>query len=104
MSTKHVTPAGANIFADNNIPDAENEKLRLSLLTTIREWVSDSGLTQTEAAAVTGVKQPTLNNAVKGRYHKLTMIDWLGCYPAWRSRLISPSQTKLRKFHIPWHD
>jgi hypothetical protein len=31
MSTKHVTPAGANIFADNNIPDAENEKLRLSV-------------------------------------------------------------------------
>ena len=51
MSTKHVTPAGGNIFADLNIPDAENEKLRLHLLAAIREWVSGSGLTQTEAAA-----------------------------------------------------
>ena len=38
MSTKHITPAGGNNFADINIPDAENEKLRLSLLAAIREW------------------------------------------------------------------
>jgi predicted XRE-type DNA-binding protein len=73
MSTNHVTPAGGNIFEDLNIPDAENEKLRLSLLAAIREWVSSSGLTQTEAAAAMGVKQPTLNDAIKGRYHKFTI-------------------------------
>ena len=73
MSTNHVTPAGGNIFEDLNIPDAENEKLRLSLLAAIREWVSGSGLTQTEAAAAMGVKQPTLNDAIKGRYHKFTI-------------------------------
>ncbi len=73
MSTKHVTPAGGNIFADLNIPDSENEKLRLRLLAAIRGWVSDSGLTQTEAAATMGVKQPTLNDAIKGRYQKFTI-------------------------------
>ena len=73
MSTNHVTPAGGNIFADLNIPDAENEKLRLSLLAAIREWASGSGLTQTEAAAAMGIKQPTLNDAIKGRYHKFTI-------------------------------
>ena len=73
MSTKHVTPTDGNIFADLNVPDAENEKLRLSLLAAIREWVSNSGLTQTEAAAAMGVKQPTLNDAIKGRYQKFTI-------------------------------
>ena len=73
MSTNHVTPAGGNIFEDLNVPDAENEKLRLSLLAAIREWVSSSGLTQTEAAAAMGVKQPTLNDAIKGRDHKFTI-------------------------------
>ena len=73
MSTKHITPAGGNIFADLNIPDAENEKLRLHLLAAIREWVSSSGVTQAEAAAAMGVKQPTLNDAVKGRYHQFTI-------------------------------
>jgi len=73
MSTKHVTPSGGNIFADLNIPDAENEKLRLHLLAAIREWVSGSNLTQTDAAAAMGVKQPTLNDAIKGRYQKFTI-------------------------------
>ena len=73
MSTKHVTPAGGNIFADLDIPDAENEKLRLRLLVAIKEWVSGSGLTQTAAAAAMGVKQPTLNDAIKGRYRKFTI-------------------------------
>jgi predicted XRE-type DNA-binding protein len=73
MSTKHVTPSGGNIFADLNIPDAENEKLRLHLLAAIREWVNESNLTQTEAAEAMGVKQPTLNDAIKGRYQKFTI-------------------------------
>jgi len=73
MSAQHITPAGGNIFADLNIPDAENEKLRLILLAAIRDWVSSSGLTQTEAAAAIGVKQPTLNDVIKGRYHKFTI-------------------------------
>lgn len=73
MSTEHVTPAGGNIFEELNIPDAENEKLRLHLIAAIKEWVSLSGLSQTEAATAMGVKQPTLNDALKGRYHKFTI-------------------------------
>ena len=76
MSTKHVTPVpgqGGNIFADLNVPDAENEKLRLILLAAIREWYNDSGLTQDEAAGKMGVKQPVLNDAIKGRYQKFTI-------------------------------
>lgn len=73
MSTEHVTPGGGNIFADLNVPDAENEKLRLRLLAAIKEWVGESGLTQTEAAAAMGVQQPTLNDALKGRYRKFTI-------------------------------
>ena len=82
MSNTHVTPAGGNIFEDLKIPDAENEKLRLNLLAAIREWVDSSGLTQTEAATAMGVKQPTLNNAIKGRYHKFTidrLVRMLSC-------------------------
>ncbi len=82
MNTKHITPAGGNIFADLNVPDAENEKLRLSLLAAIREWVDGSGLTQIEAAAAMGIKQPTLNDAIKGRYQKFTidrLVRMLAC-------------------------
>jgi predicted XRE-type DNA-binding protein len=73
MSTTHITPAGGNIFADLEVPDAENEKLRLILLASIREWFIDSGMTQKEAASCMNIKQPVLNDAIKGRYHKFTI-------------------------------
>lgn len=82
MTTQHVTPAGGNIFADLNIPDAENEKLRLVLLAEIRAWVDSSGMTQTEAAASMGIKQPILSDAIKGRYEKFTidrLVRMLAC-------------------------
>ncbi|MEW8036597.1 MAG: type II toxin-antitoxin system RelE/ParE family toxin [Candidatus Thiodiazotropha sp.] len=73
MTKTHVTPAGGNIFADLDVPDAENEKLRLVLLASIREWFESSGMTQIEAAESMGVKQPVLNDAINGRYQKFTI-------------------------------
>ena len=73
MTTTHVTPADGNIFADLGVPDAENEKLRLVLLASLREWFKESGMTQQEAANSMGIKQPVLNDALNGRFHKFTI-------------------------------
>lgn len=73
MSTEHITKAGGNIFADLDVPDAENERLRLILIAEIRAWYTKSGLNQTDAAEKLGVKQPTLNNILKGQYGKFTI-------------------------------
>jgi predicted XRE-type DNA-binding protein len=73
MTKTHVTPAGGNIFADLDVPDAENEKLRLVLLASIREWFESSGMTQNEAAESMGIKQPVLNDAINGRFQKFTI-------------------------------
>lgn len=73
MSTTKKTPAGGNIFADLEVPDVENEKLRLILLTSIREWFLDSGMTQKQAASSMNIKQPVLNNAINGHYQKFTI-------------------------------
>lgn len=73
MSTKHVTPAGGNIFADLKLPDAENLKLRLDLMVAVQEWVESSGLTQAEAAKRMETSQPLLNDALKGRYQRFTI-------------------------------
>ena len=50
MNIEHTTEPGGNIFADLDVPDAENEKLRLTLLAAVRDWVNHSGMTQVEAA------------------------------------------------------
>ena len=73
MNIEHTTEPGGNIFADLGVPDAENEKLRLTLLMAVRDWVNNSGMTQVEAAKTMGVAQPTLNDAVRFRYKKFTI-------------------------------
>lgn len=73
MSTTHIASAGGNIFADLGVPNAENEKLRLVLLASIKEWFKDSGMTQQEAANRMGIKQPVLNDALNGRFQKFTI-------------------------------
>ncbi len=73
MSTTHGTLAGRNIFADLGVPDAENEKLRLVLLASLREWFKGSGMTQQEAAISMGIKLPVLNDALNGRFQKFTI-------------------------------
>jgi predicted XRE-type DNA-binding protein len=73
MKSSHTTPAGGNIFADLNLPDAENLKLRSELMIAVKKWVEDSGLTQAEAAKKLKTTQPRLNDLLKGRYEKFTI-------------------------------
>lgn len=73
MATEHVTPAGGNIFADLDLPDAQNLKLRLDLMAAVRRWVEDSGLTQAEAAKHMQTSQPLLNDALRGRYERFSI-------------------------------
>ena len=73
MKSKHTTPSGSNIFADLNLPEAENLKLRSELMIAIRKWVKDNGLTQAEAARRLNTTQPILNDAIRGRYEKFTI-------------------------------
>ena len=73
MKSKHTTPAGGNIFADLNLPEAENLKLRSELMIAVKLWVEDSGLTQANAAKQLKTTQPRLNDLLKGRYEKFTI-------------------------------
>jgi len=73
MGTKHVTPVGANIFTDLELPDAENLKIRLDLMVAIRQWLENSGLTQADAAVQLATSQPLLNDVIKGRYQRFTI-------------------------------
>ncbi len=73
MTTEHVTPVDANIFADLELPDAENLKIRLDLMIAIRQWLECSGLTQADAAVQLRTSQPLLNDVIKGRYERFTI-------------------------------
>jgi predicted XRE-type DNA-binding protein len=73
MTIKHITPAGANIFEELGLPDAENLKLRAQLMMEVRRYVDESGLTQVAAAQAMKTTQPRLNNILKGKIQKCTI-------------------------------
>jgi predicted XRE-type DNA-binding protein len=53
--------------------EADNIKLRSSLMIAIREAVSAWGVTQAEAARRLGVTQPRLNDLLRGRVGKFSL-------------------------------
>ena len=53
--------------------EAENMKLRSSLIIAISEAVSAWGMTQTDAARRLGVTQPRLNDLLRGRLGKFSL-------------------------------
>ena len=58
-----------NIFRDLGFGDAEAEnlKLRSTLMQRVEKFVKQSNMTQSEAAIVLGVTQPRLNQLLKGK-------------------------------------
>ena len=73
MITEHITPAGANIFDELGLPDAENLKLRAQLMMEVRQYVDESGLTQAAVARAMKTTQPRLNEVLKGKIGKCSI-------------------------------
>jgi predicted XRE-type DNA-binding protein len=74
--SSHVTPAGANIFADLGFAaeEAENLKMRAMLMNELRRVIGD--MPQREAAALLGITQPRVSHLNRGRIDLFT-IDTL---------------------------
>ncbi len=79
MSVKlKIEESSGNVFFDIGfgIVEAENLRLRSSLMIRIEEYVKQSGLTQTKAAQALGVTKLRLNQLLKGKI-KLFTLDAL---------------------------
>lgn len=61
-----------DVIEDDSI-QAANLKLRSQLMMEVTEYVRQSGLTQTDAAAALGISQPRLNDVLKGKIEKCTV-------------------------------
>ncbi|SDF99347.1 MULTISPECIES: helix-turn-helix domain-containing protein [unclassified Duganella] len=56
--------------------EAENMKLRSQLMTQLRQYITSTALSQTEAAKVFNVTQPRISDLVRGKINLFT-IDTL---------------------------
>lgn len=68
MKTKvEHTMSSGNVFADLEIPDAEDRMLKAQLAIQIRRFIEQKEWTQTEAAEAVGLDQPKISNLLRGR-------------------------------------
>ena len=64
--TEH-TRSGGNVFADLELPDADERMLKAQLAVQIRRFIEEKGWTQTEAARAVGLDQPKVSSLLRGR-------------------------------------
>jgi predicted XRE-type DNA-binding protein len=80
MTDKIVVKRGSgNAFADLGFEHPGEEKLRAQLVREIRAIIKRRKLTQTEAAALLGLKQPDVSALLNGRVHKFSLERLLRC-------------------------
>lgn len=68
MAKIALEPSSGNVFADLGVPDAEDQKLKAGLVSKLASIMKELGLTQTAAAEMTGISQPDLSRALRGRF------------------------------------
>jgi predicted XRE-type DNA-binding protein len=64
--TEHTHGSG-NVFADLDLPDADERMLKAQLAIQIRRFIEAKGWTQTEAAEAVGLDQPKVSHLLRGR-------------------------------------
>jgi predicted XRE-type DNA-binding protein len=71
MSVEHVTSSG-NVFADLGLPNSEERLVKSKLAAALQRSIEEMGLTQTAAAALTGIPQPKLSKILRGRFEGIS--------------------------------
>lgn len=61
------TRSSGNVFADLELPDADERMLKAQLAVHIRRFIEEKGWTQTEAAEAVGLDQPKVSHLLRGR-------------------------------------
>lgn len=68
-----VEIGGDNVFADLGLPNAEEHRVKASLVYKIGALIKQRGLKQTEAAALLGVKQPDVSKMLRGDFRQFSV-------------------------------
>ena len=73
-----IRRSSGNVFADLGFEreEAEHLRIRSALMATVRQVISDGGMTQSEAAALFNVTQPRIRDLMRGKID-LFSIDTL---------------------------
>ena len=68
----HVQRSSGNVFADLDLPNPEEHRVKANIALAIAETIRQRGLTQGEAAEILGAKQPKVSDLMRGKLDKFT--------------------------------
>lgn len=66
-NTSLITEGSGNVFADLGFANPEQERIKAHLALQIYRTIMQPGLTQTQAGAILGFKQPHVSGLMRGR-------------------------------------
>lgn len=67
MPSREFTPSSGNVFADLNLPDADDLLAKAELAAKIIAEIQRRRLTQSQAAAILGIDQPKVSALKQGK-------------------------------------
>ena len=71
--------SSGNVFADLELPDAEEMLVKSQLVAKIGEIIKSRNWTQQQAAEVLGMTQPKLSKMLRGQFHGISEAKMLDC-------------------------
>jgi predicted XRE-type DNA-binding protein len=73
VKAKTVTKGSGNVFADLDLENPEELKLKSTITMTINSIIKHRGLTQKEAAKLLGISQPEVSALSRGKLYRFSV-------------------------------
>jgi predicted XRE-type DNA-binding protein len=68
-----IHEGGANIFADLDLPDADNHFLKAQIVAELYRLTTERKLTQQKAGVLMGISQPEISRLFKGHFREYSV-------------------------------
>jgi predicted XRE-type DNA-binding protein len=80
-----IQPGSSNVFADLDCGDSDTHLLKAQLVSLVDQIITETNLTQVQAAQAMGISQPDVSRLLKGQFRDISverimrMLTRLGC-------------------------
>jgi len=99
---REVIESGGNVFADLNVPNAQESLAQAKLARQIGQLIADRKLTQVKAAALLGIDQPKVSALLRGRLQGFSsdrLFRFLNALGSDVEIVVRPTNRKSAKAH-----
>lgn len=73
MARSRITKSSGNVFADLGLENSQEHEVKARLVMFIGNVIEKLGLTQQQAAAKMGIKQPDVSKLLRGRFEGFSL-------------------------------